>query len=96
MFTAKVGLQGPICQSNSSRAIPITDDKSSARRFEVDLAFLSHQAALLYETQLSQVRAQLRNANRPSSTFSTSALGGSTGLQDQVSGIMLLIAKRIV
>ena len=39
----------------------------SAERFNVSLSFLSQQAALLYERQLSQVRAGLQKANRLSS-----------------------------
>lgn len=35
-----------------------------ADRFNVPLSFLSQQAAWLYERQLSQVRAQLRKANK--------------------------------
>lgn len=37
-----------------------------ANRYNVPLSFLSQQAAWLYENQLSQVRAQLRKANKPS------------------------------
>lgn len=37
---------------------------SSAEQFNVSLPFLSQQAALLYERQLSQVRAGLQKANR--------------------------------
>ena len=40
---------------------------SSAEHFNVSLPFLSQQAALLYERQLSQVRAGLQKANRLSS-----------------------------
>ncbi|CAF9908836.1 hypothetical protein IMSHALPRED_007511 [Imshaugia aleurites] len=43
------------------------DWHATAERFNVSLPFLSQQAALLYERQLSQVRAGLQKANRLSS-----------------------------
>lgn len=46
---------------------PILMNSFSAERFNVSLPFLSQQAALLYERQLSQVRAGLQKANRLSS-----------------------------
>lgn len=47
--------------------VSILIDSFSAERFNVSLPFLSQQAALLYERQLSQVRAGLQKANRLSS-----------------------------
>ena len=52
---------------------------SRAGRFGVTLAFLSQQAAWLYERQLSQVRAQLRNVNKSSSTTGSPAPGSVIG-----------------
>ena len=46
---------------------PVLIFLNSAERFNVSLSFLSQQAALLYERQLSQVRAGLQKANRLSS-----------------------------
>ena len=55
----------------------------SAERFNVSLPFLSQQAALLYERQLSQVRAGLQKANRLSSgaspTPSSLSASGTAG-----------------
>ena len=50
-----------------------------ADRFNVTLAFLSQQAAWLYEKQLSQVRAQLRNVNKPSSAGNSPTPGSVSG-----------------
>lgn len=50
-----------------------------AERFDVTLSFLSQQAAWLYEKQLSQVRAQLRKVNKPSSTSGSPTLGSASG-----------------
>ena len=57
---------------------------SRADRFDVPLAFLSQQAELLYERQMSQVRAGLQKANRlslgasptPSSISGSGTAGG--------------------
>lgn len=46
---------------------PVLICSFSADRFNVSLPFLSQQAALLYERQLSQVRAGLQKAKRLSS-----------------------------
>lgn len=46
---------------------PVLTSAFRAERFNVSLPFLSQQAALLYERQLSQVRAGLQKANRLSS-----------------------------
>lgn len=48
-----------------------------AEQFDVTLPFLLQQAAWLYEQQLSQVKAQLRKATRPTS-IGTSPTPGST------------------
>ena len=61
-----------------------TDGCFRAERFNVSLPFLSQQAALLYERQLSQVRAGLQKANRlssgasptPGSTSGSGTAGG--------------------
>lgn len=61
------------------------DWHATAERFNVSLPFLSQQAALLYERQLSQVRAGLQKANRlssgasptPSSISASGTVGGS-------------------
>ena len=45
----------------------------------MSLPFLLQQAAWLYERQLSQVRAQLRKVNRPSSTGPPPAPGSNSG-----------------
>lgn len=62
---------------------PILTDSFSADRFNVSLPFLSQQAALLYERQLSQVRAGLQKANRLSSgaspTPGSTSGSGTTG-----------------
>lgn len=52
---------------------------SRAERFDVTLSFLSQQAAWLYEKQLSQVRAQLRKVNKPSSTTASPTPGSASG-----------------
>jgi len=54
----------------------------SADRFGVSLAFLTQQAAWLYERQLSQVRAQLRKVNKPSSV-------GTSLTPESISGSVL-------
>ncbi|KAL9075343.1 MAG: hypothetical protein Q9161_001720 [Pseudevernia consocians] len=78
----------------------------SAERFNVSLPFLSQQAALLYERQLSQVRAGLQKANRlssgasptPSSISGSGTAGGyamtrgsSGGTDHSIRGFNLLI-----
>ena len=55
------------------------DWNALADRFDVTLAFLSQQAAWLYEKQLSQVRAQLRNVNKPSSAGNSPTPGSVSG-----------------
>ncbi|MCJ1376093.1 hypothetical protein MMC20_007332 [Loxospora ochrophaea] len=50
-----------------------------ADQLDVSLPFLLQQAAWLYERQLSQVRAQLRKVNRPSSTGPPPAPGSNSG-----------------
>ena len=54
------------------------DENIRANKFNVTLAFLSQQAAWLYERQLSQVRAQLRNVNKPSSAGNSPTPGSSS------------------
>lgn len=54
-------------QSKPKTGKPVLIFRYSAERFNVSLSFLSQQAALLYERQLSQVRAGLQKANRLSS-----------------------------
>ena len=58
-----------VCYSEPSMTEPrpVLMNNFSAERFNVSLPFLSQQAALLYERQLSQVRAGLQKANRLSS-----------------------------
>lgn len=78
----------------------------SAERFNVSLPFLSQQAALLYERQLSQVRAGLQKANRlssgasptPGSISGSGTAGGyamtrgsSGGTDHSIRGFILLI-----
>ena len=55
------------------------DWNALADRFDVTLGFLSQQAAWLYEKQLSQVRAQLRNVNKPSSASNSPTPGSVSG-----------------
>ena len=64
------------------------DWQALASEFDVTLRFLLQQAAWLYERQLSQVRAQLRKVNRPSSignsptpgSISNSAVAGGQAM----------------
>lgn len=60
--------------SNLGSAVLRLDPR--AEQFDVTLSFLLQQAAWLYEQQLSQVKAQLRKASRPTS-IGTSPLPGS-------------------
>lgn len=50
-----------------------------ANGFGVSLPFLTQQAAWLYQRQLSQVRAQLRKVNKPSSTSVSPTPGSVSG-----------------
>ena len=54
------------------------DWQSLASEFDVTLPFLLQQAAWLYERQLSQVRAQLRKVNRPSSIGNSPTPGSAS------------------
>ncbi|KAL9133251.1 MAG: hypothetical protein Q9175_005568 [Cornicularia normoerica] len=75
-----------VCQikPNDTKEAPVLIYSFSAERFQVSLPFLSQQAALLYERQLSQVRAGLQKANRlscgasptPGSVSGTGTAGG--------------------
>lgn len=55
------------------------DWNALAEQFDVTLAFLSQQAAWLYERQLSQVRAQLRKVNKPASVGTSPTPGSASG-----------------
>ena len=65
--------------SRSSAKGQDLDWNALAEQFDVTLAFLSQQAAWLYERQLSQVRAQLRKVNKPASVGISPTPGSASG-----------------